>query len=120
MKDEHAYCSHVEAEPDGKPWYNDIKLYLEKREYPQGIASNQKKTILRMANGFFLNKEIPYKRMPDLGLLQCVDTAEATKLLEEIHAGTCGPHMNGFGLAKKIIQAGYYWITMESYCCQFV
>ncbi|XP_070025497.1 uncharacterized protein [Nicotiana sylvestris] len=47
-------------------------------------------------------------RTPDLGLLRCVDTKEASRLLKEIHAGTYGPHMNGFVLAKKILQAGYF------------
>ncbi|XP_059310995.1 uncharacterized protein LOC132062437 [Lycium ferocissimum] len=120
LKEEHAHCSHMEVEPDDKPWYNDIKMYLEKREYPEGITSKQKKTIRRMANSFFLNKEILYKRTPDLGLLRCVDTTEATKLLEEVYAGTYGPHMNGFMLAKKILREGYYWMTMESDCCKFV
>ncbi|XP_070025327.1 uncharacterized protein [Nicotiana sylvestris] len=27
-----AYCSHVEEEADGKPWFHDIKEYLEKGE----------------------------------------------------------------------------------------
>ncbi|XP_059310145.1 uncharacterized protein LOC132061323 [Lycium ferocissimum] len=33
-----AYCAHVEAEPDGQPWYADIKAYLEKKEIiPQRV-----------------------------------------------------------------------------------
>ncbi|XP_060190663.1 uncharacterized protein LOC132619931 [Lycium barbarum] len=120
LKEEHAYCCHVEAEPDGKPCYNNIKMYLERWEYPEGITNGQKKSIPRMANCFFLNKEVLYKRTPDLGLLRCVDVSEATKLLEEVHAETCGLHMNGFVLAKKILGAGYYWMTMESDCCKYV
>ncbi|XP_060184506.1 uncharacterized protein LOC132614145 [Lycium barbarum] len=91
LKEEHAYYSHVEAKPNGKPWYNDIKMYLEKQEYPEDITSGQKKTMRRMANSFFLNKDVLYKWTPDLGLLRCVDAIEATELLEEVHAGTCGP-----------------------------
>ncbi|XP_038688757.1 uncharacterized protein LOC119987923 [Tripterygium wilfordii] len=26
-----AYCSNIEGEPDGKPWFHDIKKYLEKK-----------------------------------------------------------------------------------------
>ncbi|XP_059285942.1 uncharacterized protein LOC132039486 [Lycium ferocissimum] len=70
LREEHAHCAHVEAEPDGQPWYADIKAYLEKREYPPESSANQKKTIRRLANGFFLNKEVLYKRTPDLGLLR--------------------------------------------------
>jgi len=55
-----------------------------------------------------------------LGLLRCVDAKEASRLLEEIHAGTCGPHMNGFVLAKKILRAGYFWMTMETDYIQYV
>ncbi|XP_070025397.1 uncharacterized protein [Nicotiana sylvestris] len=39
-----------------------------------------------------------YKRTPDLALLRCVGAKEASKLLEDVHAGTCGPHMNDFVL----------------------
>ncbi|XP_059285210.1 uncharacterized protein LOC132038574 [Lycium ferocissimum] len=101
LKEEHAHFCHVEAELDGEPWYIDIKMYLERREYPKNITSGQKKTIRRMANGFFLNKEVLYKWTSDLGRLICVDTDEATKLLEEAHVGTCVSHMNGFVLVKR-------------------
>ncbi|XP_060184034.1 uncharacterized protein LOC132613806 [Lycium barbarum] len=50
LKEEHASYSHMEAEPDGKPGYNDIKMYLEKWDYPKGITSGKKKTIRRMVN----------------------------------------------------------------------
>ncbi|XP_070013524.1 uncharacterized protein [Nicotiana sylvestris] len=49
---------------------------------------------------------------------ECVDAKEVSKLLEEIHGGTCDPHMNGFILAKKLLRAGYFWMTMETdYVC---
>ena len=40
--------------------------------------------------------------------------------MNEVHSGVCGPHMNGYVLAKKIIRAGYYWLTMERDCFQLV
>ncbi|XP_070013653.1 uncharacterized protein LOC142176093 [Nicotiana tabacum] len=108
VQDQPAYCFHVDEEPDGEPWYYDINRYLKTRDYPEGATSTQKRTLRRLANHFFLNGEILYRRTPDLGLLRCVGAREATKLIEEIHAGTCGPHMNGFTLAKKILRAGYF------------
>ena len=35
------HCSHIEVEPDGLPWYFDIKKYLESRIYPKDATSNQ-------------------------------------------------------------------------------
>nr|XP_025885522.1 uncharacterized protein LOC112940959 [Solanum lycopersicum] len=55
-----------------------------------------------------------------LALLRCVDDVEAVKLIEQIHAGVCGTHMNGSTLARKILRAGYFWMTMENDCCKFV
>ncbi|XP_070045388.1 uncharacterized protein [Nicotiana tomentosiformis] len=110
------YCAHIEEETDGNPWFRDIREYLAKREYPEHTNHSQKRILWRLSNNFFISGGILYRRTPDLGLLRCVDAKEASKLLEEIHAGTCGPHMNGFVLAKKILRAGYFWMTMETNC----
>ncbi|XP_060183092.1 uncharacterized protein LOC132613050 [Lycium barbarum] len=53
-------------------------------EYPPESSANQKKTIRRSANGLFLNKEVLYKRTPDLELLRCVDAEKARKLLKNV------------------------------------
>ncbi|XP_060216603.1 uncharacterized protein LOC132644070 [Lycium barbarum] len=86
IRDQPAHCAFVEAETDGKSWYIDIKVYLEKREYPEGITINQKRTIRKLANGFFLKKNVLYRRTSDLGLLRCVDSVKATRLIKEVHA----------------------------------
>ncbi|XP_016464536.2 uncharacterized protein LOC107787469 [Nicotiana tabacum] len=112
IKDQHAYCFHVNEEPYGKPWYHE--KFLATQEYLENSTNGQKRALRRLVNHFFLNGEVLYRRTPDLDLLRYVDTAEATRLLEEIHAEICGPHMNGFTLAKKILRAGYFWMTMES------
>ncbi|RVW20233.1 hypothetical protein CK203_110282 [Vitis vinifera] len=43
-----------------------------------------------------------------------------TEIDDEVHAGVCGPHMGGHMLARKIMRIGYFWLTMETDCCQFV
>nr|XP_016511064.1 PREDICTED: uncharacterized protein LOC107828298 [Nicotiana tabacum] len=35
--------------------------------------------------------EVLYKRTPDLNLLRCVDAQEAGRIMNEVHAGVCGP-----------------------------
>ncbi|XP_070004047.1 uncharacterized protein [Nicotiana sylvestris] len=111
-----AYCAHVEDEIDGKPWFHDFKEYLAKGEYPKHANHTQKRMIRRLSNYFFHSGGNLYKRTPNLELIRCVDTKETSKLLEDIHVGTCGPHMNGFVLAKKILRVGYFWMTMEIDC----
>uniref|UniRef100_A0A2N9E473 Integrase catalytic domain-containing protein n=1 Tax=Fagus sylvatica TaxID=28930 RepID=A0A2N9E473_FAGSY len=86
-------CMNVEAEIDNKPW---------------------------MAFQFFLSGEILYKRTHDATLLRCVDAEEANRLIQEMHAGLMGAHANGPFLARKIMRAGYYWLTMERDCIRHV
>ena len=37
-----AHCCLVEEERDGKPWYFDIKRYVESKEYPPEASDNDK------------------------------------------------------------------------------
>ncbi|KAI8568355.1 hypothetical protein RHMOL_Rhmol02G0191600 [Rhododendron molle] len=45
---------------------------------------------------------------------------DAKRVMEEVHEGVCGPHMNGIMLAKKILRQGYFWSTMETECVEYV
>ncbi|XP_050915390.1 uncharacterized protein LOC127130422 [Lathyrus oleraceus] len=46
--DELAYCLAIEADPDDKPWFHDIKTFMEKRQYPEGISITDKKALRRL------------------------------------------------------------------------
>ncbi|XP_015057657.1 uncharacterized protein LOC107003924 [Solanum pennellii] len=114
IKEKAVYCSYVEEEPNGLPWYLDIKKYLESETYPENATSNKKKSIIRLALNFFLSGEVIYRRTPDLSLLRCIDVVEVAKLIEQIHARVYGKHMNGLTLARKILQAGYFLDDYEA------
>ncbi|XP_028242244.1 uncharacterized protein LOC114420585 [Glycine soja] len=115
-----AHCCQVEEERDGKPWYYDIKQYVVSKEYPPEIADNDKRTLRRLAASFFMSGGTLYKRNHDMTLLRCVDAKEANHMIEEVHEGSFGTHANGHAMARKILRAGYYWLTMESDCCVHV
>ncbi|XP_075082932.1 uncharacterized protein LOC142166936 [Nicotiana tabacum] len=120
IRDQHAYCNVVEEEPDGEPWFHDVKEYIKSGVYPVHATGDQKRTIRRLASGFFLSGGILYKRTPDLGLLRCIEAKKASTIMAEVHSRVCGPHMSGYVLAKKILRVGYYWLTMERDCISFV
>ncbi|XP_070036282.1 uncharacterized protein [Nicotiana tomentosiformis] len=94
------------------------KEYLEKREYPEHENHTKKYTLLRLSNHFFQSGGILYRRTPDLGLIRYVDAKEASKLLEAIHSGTCGPHMNGFVLAKNRLFVDDYGNRLHQVCLE--
>ena len=115
-----AHCCQVEEERDGKPWYSDIKRYVESKEYPPEIFDNDKRTLRSLAAGFFMSGSRLYKRNHDITLLRCVDAKEANHMIKEVHEGSFGTHANGHAMARKILRAGYYWLTMEGDCCVHV
>ncbi|GAU23956.1 hypothetical protein TSUD_183550 [Trifolium subterraneum] len=111
-----AYVFAAEEVIDDKPWFHDIKMFLQKQEYPHGASNKDKKTLRRLSSSFFLNEEVLYKINFDMVFLRCVDKHEADLLMHEIHEGSFGTHPNGHTMAKKMLRAGYYWLTMESDC----
>jgi len=111
------YCHFMEEELDCKPWYFGIKQYLKSQKYPETATKNDKRMLRRLASKFVLNGDVLYKRNHDLVLLKCVDAKEAELILKEVHERTFGTHMNGHSMARKILRAGYFWMTMENDCC---
>ena len=64
--------------------------------------------------------ETLYRQSSDGMLLLCLYRASADRAMKEVHAEVCGPHMGGHMLAYKIMRTGYFWLTMETDCRQFV
>ena len=98
-----AHCLTTEDVSDEKPWYFDIKRYLEKQEYPEGATIYDKKTLRRLASKFLLSGGILYKRNFDSILLRFMDRHEAESTIREIHEGSFGTHASGHSMAKKIL-----------------
>ncbi|XP_031387126.1 uncharacterized protein LOC116200420 [Punica granatum] len=114
-----AHCDAIEA-TDEQPWYEDIKHFLQTGQYPTFANRRDKKTLRRLVAHYFMSGEVLYRRSFDATLLRCVDEIEAQRLMGEVHEGSCGPHMSGLMLAKKLMRLGYFWSTMEADCAKHV
>ena len=55
-----------------------------------------------------------YKKNHDMVLLRCVDVIEPQKIIREVHERSFGTHTNGHAMARKMLRAGYYWLTIET------
>nr|XP_027127753.1 uncharacterized protein LOC113743866 [Coffea arabica] len=115
-----AHCLVTERVSDGCSWYNDVKKFMKTGSYPPDADSIVKGFIRRMSSRFFLNGEVLYRKTSDLDLLRCINEDETDYMMKEVHSGVCGSHMNGHLLAKKIMRSGYFWLTMEHDCIDFV
>ena len=62
VRESQAHCACVQREPDGNPWYHDILRYIKDQQYSELANDNDKRTLRRLAIGFFLDGEVLYKK----------------------------------------------------------
>ena len=74
--------------------------------YPDGADKRACRSIRMVAMQYILCEGQLYRRSYDGIHLHCLKKEEAEKVMEEIHQGICGPHMNERMLAKKILRIG--------------
>ncbi|PKI65580.1 hypothetical protein CRG98_014080, partial [Punica granatum] len=63
-----AHCIAIEAS-EAKPWYEDIRNFLQTGQYPSFADRRDRKTLRRLAMHYFLSGEILYRRSFDSTLL---------------------------------------------------
>ncbi|RVW22075.1 putative acyl-coenzyme A oxidase [Vitis vinifera] len=99
----------------------DIPIdFLRSGTYPEVATTKDRRALRHLATRFVICGDTLYRRSADGMLLLCLDRASADRVMREVHSGVCGPHMGGHMLARKIMMTGYFWLTMETDCCQFV
>ena len=99
---------------DGKPWYYDVQRYLENAELPEEARKKDRIIIQKLASQYVSLKGEIYKRQGNGIQLKCLRKEEAHKIMEEVHAGVCGPHMNGLNLSRKIVRQGFLLVNHRS------
>ena len=77
-------------------------------QFPEDAERKERMSLRMLSRQFISHNGMLYKRAPTGVHLRFVDKDEAQKLMEAIHEGVCGPHMNGTVLAKKIACQGYF------------
>ncbi|RVW73661.1 Retrovirus-related Pol polyprotein from transposon 17.6 [Vitis vinifera] len=117
-----AYCCLIGDidDQDELPWYHDIYQFLECDAYLESASAKDRRALRQLATRFVICRDALYSRLPNGLLLLCLDRSTTDKVMREVHAEVCGPHMGGHMLAHKIMRTGYFWLNMETNCCQFV
>ncbi|RVW93376.1 hypothetical protein CK203_022396 [Vitis vinifera] len=100
-------------------------LLIESRFAPAYIAATAKdrRALRQLATRFVIYGETLYRRSPDGMLLLCLDRVYADRVMREVHAGVCGPHMGGHMLAhtrrshsRAAIRVACIDFTMTIFC----
>jgi hypothetical protein len=107
--------SHLEEEVSlidtSNSWMTPIINYLEDETLPSDPVEARKLKV--RSTRFILIQGVLYKRGFSLPYLRCLDKAEASYVMREVHEGICGNHSGARSLVHKLVRAGYYWPTMQ-------
>ena len=79
--------------------------------------TKDKRALRQLATRFVICGKTLYRRSADGMLLLCLDHVSADRVMREVHAGVCGPHMGKHMLARKIMRTDYFLLTIEIDCC---
>ena len=92
-----AYCCLIGdiENQDELPWYHDIYQFLSCGVYPETATPKDKRALRQLTTRFVICGDALYRRSPDGLLLLCLNRASANRVMREVHAGVCGPHMGG-------------------------
>ena len=92
-------------------WTTTIASYLK-----DNVLSDEKEAARKLkvqAARFVLIKDVLYKRGFSHPYLRCIGNEEADYVMREVHEGICGNHSGSRSLIHKLVQAGYYWPTLQ-------
>ena len=92
-------------------WTTPIASYLK-----DDVLPNDKEAVRKLkvqATRFILIKGVLYKRGFSRPYLRCLIPEEADYVIREVHEEIYEDHSGSWSLVHKLIQAGYYWPTMQ-------
>ena len=101
------------------PWYADIVNYLVTGQIPTQWTSQQKKKFLADIKKYYFDDPYLFKYRLYQLMRRCVPNDEQIRILTFCHSEDCGGHFSARKTTDKILQAGFYWLTLFKDCFNF-
>jgi len=94
----------------GNDWRTPFVKYFSDSSGLQDKTENER-LIRRSKNYIMVDGRLMQKNANSEVLLKCITQDDGIKLLDDIHAGSCGNHAASRTLVGKAFRAGFYWPT---------
>ncbi|XP_052299703.1 uncharacterized protein LOC127903086 [Citrus sinensis] len=101
-------------------WYADFANYLVSGLLPPKLKFQEKKKFLHNVRSYQWDDPHLYKLCPDQVIRRCAAEGEIPHILESCHAAAYRGHFGGHRTAAKVLQLGYYWLTIFKDAYEFV
>ncbi|GJX60320.1 reverse transcriptase domain-containing protein [Tanacetum coccineum] len=94
------------------PWFADFANYHAGNFVVKRMSSQQKKKIFKDVKHYFWDDPYLFKICADQVIRWCIFGQEAHDILMACHNGPTGGHHGANYTAKKVFDAGFYWLTI--------
>ncbi|XP_049376934.1 uncharacterized protein LOC125841805 [Solanum stenotomum] len=94
------------------PWYADFVNYIVSGLMPDELTFYQQKRFMFDVKKYFWDEPYLFRECVDHVTMRCVPEEEAVEILHACHASPVGGHLSGIRSAAKILQSGYYWLSL--------
>nr|KYP49928.1 Retrovirus-related Pol polyprotein from transposon 17.6 [Cajanus cajan] len=95
-----------------RPWFVDLANFKAAGVIHGDFTWHQKKKFLHDATYYVWDDLHLFKIGADDLLRRCVSREQAKSILWHCHNSPYGGHFNGERTAAKVLQAGFYWLTL--------
>ncbi|GJU17743.1 reverse transcriptase domain-containing protein [Tanacetum coccineum] len=94
------------------PWFVDIANYHAGNFLIKGMSSQQKKKFFKDVKHYFWDDPYLFRTCADQIIRRCVFGQEALEILKACHEGPTGGHHSANIIARKVFDAGFFWIPI--------
>nr|GFC41162.1 reverse transcriptase domain-containing protein [Tanacetum cinerariifolium] len=109
------FCGNSSA-----PWFADFANYHAGNFTVKGMTSQQKNKFFKDVKHYFWDDPFLFKICANQLIWRCVHGKEALDVLEACHNGPTGGHHGANLTAKKVFDAGFFWLTIYKDAHEFV
>ncbi|GJY59373.1 ribonuclease H-like domain-containing protein [Tanacetum coccineum] len=98
------------SDKNNEPWYADYANYLASRVLPFRSTRQEKQKFFSDLRHYFWDEPFLFKQCADRIIRRCVAGDEAAQILRQCHSGPSGGHHGIATTARKVFEAGFYWL----------
>ncbi|GJR67448.1 reverse transcriptase domain-containing protein [Tanacetum coccineum] len=102
----------MEINTRNEPLFADFANYLVADIIPKGMTYQQKNKFFSDLKHYFWEEPYLFKACSDGMIRRCVSGQETRTILDQCHHGPTGGHHGPNVTAKKVIDLGFYWLTI--------
>ncbi|GKD86622.1 reverse transcriptase domain-containing protein [Tanacetum coccineum] len=102
----------MEINTKDEPWFADFANYLVADIIPKGMTYQQKNKFFSDLKHYVWEEPYLFKVCSDGMIRHCVSGPETRTILDQCHHGPTDGHYRPNVTAKKVLDSGFYWLTI--------